>query len=80
MVAIGQIVGAFGQPFIGLNVVTLLSENWFPAGQERALSTTVSSLCAVVGGGVVFGLAPAIVMKVSWFFVSLRITLLMDGW
>ena len=66
LVVIGQIIGALGQPFIGLNVVTLLSENWFPAGPERALSTTVSSLCAVVGGGVVFGVAPLIVRDVSW--------------
>lgn len=60
----GQSLLGVVMPFIGLNVVTLFSVNWF--GQnERTLAGTIAVLANIVGPSLAFGIAPAVVTNGS---------------
>lgn len=61
---LGQGIAAAGQPFIGMNAVTLLAANWFPE-TERTIAATIASLFNIIGAGLIYGVGPAVVTTVA---------------
>lgn len=56
----GQCLVGVAQPFMGMNTVTLIANNWF-GEHERTTATTVAGLFNVIGAGIIYGVGPAVV-------------------